>query len=50
MQRVDKAFRLGLFTLLTHERYVGDLMMVTIVRCWWQNDYVGDFFHFIRDF
>ena len=49
MQRVDKAFRLGLFTLLTRERYVGDFMMVTVVRCWWQNDYVGDFFFILLD-
>ena len=25
-------------------RYVGDFMMVTDLRCWWQNHYVGDFF------
>ena len=24
-------------------RYVGDFMMVTDLRCWWQNHYVGDF-------
>ena len=49
MQRVDKAFRLGLFTLLTRERYVGDFMMVTVIRCWWQNDYVGDFVFILLD-
>ena len=24
-------------------RYIGDFMMVTDLRCWWQNHYVGDF-------
>ena len=24
-------------------RYIGDFMMVTDFRCWWQNHYVGDF-------
>ena len=31
-------------------RYVGDFMMVTDLRCWWQNHYVGDFFHYVGDF
>ena len=26
-------------------RFVGDFMMVTDWRYWWQNHYVGDFFH-----
>ena len=25
-------------------RYLGDFMMVTDLRCWWQNHYVDDFF------
>ena len=25
-------------------RYAGEFMMVTDLRCWWQNHYVGDFF------
>ena len=29
---------------------VGDFMMVTDLRCWWQNQYVGDFFHYVSDF
>ena len=32
------------------QRYVGDLRMVTDLRCWWQNHYVGDFFRYVRDF
>ena len=28
-------------------RYVGDFMMVTDLRCWWQNHYVGDFFRYV---
>ena len=31
-------------------RYVGDFMMVTDFRCWWQNHYVGDFFRYVGDF
>ena len=31
-------------------RYVGDFMMGTYFRCWWQNHYVGDFFHYVGDF
>ena len=31
-------------------RYVGDFMMVTDLRCWWQNHYVGDFFRYVGDF
>ena len=30
-------------------RYVGDFMMVTDFRCWWQNHYVGDFFRYVGD-
>ena len=30
-------------------RYVGDFMMVTDLRCWWQNHYVGDFFRYVGD-
>ena len=26
-------------------RYVGDFMIVTDFRCWWQNHYFGEFFH-----
>ena len=29
---------------------VGDFMMVTDFRCWWQNHYVGDFFRHVGDF
>ena len=29
---------------------VGDFMMVTDWRCWWQNHYVGDFFRYVGDF
>ena len=32
------------------QRYVGDFMMVTDSRCWWQNNYVGDFFRCVGDF
>ena len=32
------------------ERYVGDVMMMTDLRCWWQNHYVGDFFCDVDDF
>ena len=31
-------------------RYVGDFMMVTDFRCWWQNHYVGDFFRYVSNF
>ena len=31
-------------------RYVGDFMMVTDLRCRWQNHYVGDFFRYVGDF
>ena len=31
-------------------RYVGDFMMVTDFRCWWQNHYVSDFFRYVGDF
>ena len=31
-------------------RYIGDFMMVTDFRCWWQNHYVGDFFLYVGDF
>ena len=27
------------------QRLVCDIMMATVVICWWQNNYVGDFFH-----
>ena len=36
--------------------YVGDFMVVTVLRCWWQNhklwfiNYVGDFFRCVGDF
>jgi len=30
--------------------YVGDFMMVTNFRCWWQNHYVSDFFRYVSDF
>ena len=26
---------------------VGDFMMETDLRCWWQNHYVGDFFRYV---
>ena len=29
---------------------VGDSMMATDLRCWWQNPYVGYFFRYIGDF
>ena len=29
---------------------VGDFMMVTGLRCWWQNHYVGDLFRYVGDF
>ena len=29
---------------------VGDFMMVTDFKCWWQNHYVGDFFRYVGDF
>ena len=29
---------------------VGDFMMVTGLRFWWQNHYVGDFFRYVGDF
>ena len=32
------------------QRYVGDLMMVTDLRCWWQNHFVGDFFRYVGNF
>ena len=25
-------------------------MIVTDLRCWWQNHYVGDFFRYVGDF
>ena len=25
-------------------------MMMTDLRCWWQNHYVGDFFRYVGDF
>ena len=28
------------------QRYVGDFIMMTDLRCWWQNHYVGDFSSF----
>ena len=31
-------------------RYVGHFMMVTDLRCWWQNHYVGDFVRYVGDF
>ena len=30
-------------------RYVGDFMIVTDMRCWWQNHYVIDFFRYVGD-
>ena len=32
------------------QRYVGDFMMVTDLRYWWQNHYDGDFFDYLGDF
>ena len=29
---------------------VGAFMMVTDLRCWWQNHYVGDVFRYVSDF
>ena len=29
---------------------VGDFMMVTDLRCCWQNHYVGDFFRYVCNF
>ena len=29
---------------------VGDFMMVTDFRYWWQDHYVGDFFRYVGDF
>ena len=29
---------------------VGDFMMVTDFRCWWQNHYVGDLFRYFGGF
>ena len=31
-------------------RYVGDFMMVTHFRCWWQNHNIGGFFRYVGDF
>ena len=32
------------------ESDVGDIMRVRVLRCWWQNDYVGDFFGYVENF
>ena len=32
------------FKVFSGDSDVGDFMMVTDFRCWWQNHYVGDFF------
>ena len=29
---------------------VGDFMILTDLRSWWQNHYVGDFFGYVGDF
>ena len=29
---------------------VGDFVMATDLRCWWQNHYAGDFFRYIDNF
>ena len=29
---------------------VGEFMMVTDLRCWWRNHYVGDIFLYVGDF
>ena len=31
-------------------RYVGYFMTVTDFKCWWQNHYIADFFHYVGDF
>ena len=33
-----------LVTKLRYIAYAGDFMMVTVLRCWWQKHYDGDFF------
>ena len=38
-----------LVTSLCYKTYVGDFMMVTDLRSWWQNHYVGDFFRYVGD-
>ena len=32
------------------QRYIGDFIMVTDLRCWWQNHYSGDFLRYGGDF
>ena len=31
-------------------RYVSDFMIITDLRCQWQNHYIGDFFGYVGDF
>ena len=31
-------------------RYFGDLILMTDLRCCWENQYVGDFVHYVGDF
>ena len=39
-----------IFTRSDGDGDVGDIMMVTDCRWWWQNHYVGDFFRDVGDF
>ena len=39
-----------LFKINLGDSDVGDLMMVTNLRCWWQNHYVCDFFRYVGGF
>ena len=39
-----------LMTSLCWWCYIGDVMLVTDFRCWWQNHYVGNFFRYVCDF
>ena len=49
MVRISVLIFLKRYVVRIH-RYVGDFMMVTDSRCWWQNHSVGDFFRYVCDF
>ena len=48
---LNRYSQLHKFAVTCHDSDVGDIVMLaTDLRCWWQNNYVVDFFRYVGDF
>ena len=45
-QTDNASFQILIFEQIKGNSDVGDFMMVSDLRCWWHNHYVGDFFRY----